>query len=68
MRFTTLNSVYEVLEKRSGVFIVTKLEALKPSPFNSVGQQRMSSEAHIVVGKSAQFDSWHTSRVVSIEP
>jgi len=67
MVFMTLNSEYTMEEKSPGVFIITKTKELKPSRFNDVGQQRMSSEARVVVGECAQFDSWHTSRVVSID-
>lgn len=68
MIFHTLNSVYRVEEKAPGAFIITKIKELRPSSYNTVGQQRMSSHAQVSVGEPAFFDGWLTSRVVRIEP
>jgi hypothetical protein len=67
IRFTTLNSKYEVTVQDSK-FHVKKFESLNDkSNFNAVGQTRVSDTMFLEKGLVADFGSWHTSKVVSIE-
>ena len=66
MIVTTLNSVYSITPL-GDAFQIVKLKALRDSEFNAVGQRRLSSRLVLAVGQQAEFDDWHTSRVVKIE-
>lgn len=63
LKFKTKNSTYRVQVSEVGQFHVTKLSEESHSPYNSVGQTRISDIMHLEEGYSAQFDSWHTSEV-----
>jgi len=67
MIIETLNSIYRV-DIRDNLFHITKDSELAPSPYNSIGQTRISPVMSVMVGVPAQFDTWHTSKVVAIRP
>ena len=66
LKFKTRNSTYQVQVSEVGQFHVTKLSEESPSPYNAVGQTRISDSMYLEEGYSAQFDSWHTSEVTVI--
>jgi hypothetical protein len=67
IRFTTLNSKYEVTVQDSK-FHVKKFESLnEKSTCNAVGQTRVCGSLFLEKGLVAEFGSWHTSIVTAIE-
>ena len=66
MIISTMNSTYKI-EPVGDSFAVTKISADNPlSMCISVGETRLTKSIHIQIGTCAEFDGWHTSRVLSV--
>lgn len=67
MIVTTLNSIYAI-RAEGQFFRITKVSPENVEPrYLKAGEVRFSSFILVEVGRSAEFDGWHTAEVVSVQ-